>query len=72
VISPHISKGTLRKPFLVVLNKLDAVDPENASEWAKALRKVPGISAIVGYSKEDLSNRDFPELQVGKDALIET
>ena len=65
-------QGTLRKPFLVVLNKLDAVDPENASEWAKALRKVPGISAIVGYSKEDLSNRDFPELQVGKDALIET
>lgn len=56
----------------MVLNKLDAVDPENASEWAKALRKVPGISAIVGYSKEDLSNRDFPELQVGKDALIET
>ena len=66
----HVSR-TLRKPFLVVLNKLDAVDPENASEWAKALRKVPGISAIVGYSKEDLSNRDFQELQVGKDALIE-
>ncbi|CAK9016086.1 unnamed protein product [Durusdinium trenchii] len=60
-----------RKPLIVVLNKLDAVDPANATSWAEALSAVPGISAIVGYSKENLRKTDFKSLKVGKESLIE-
>ncbi|CAK9082391.1 Guanine nucleotide-binding protein-like 1 (GTP-binding protein MMR1) [Durusdinium trenchii] len=66
----HVSR-TLRKPLIVVLNKLDAVDPANATSWAEALSAVPGISAIVGYSKENLRKTDFKSLKVGKESLIE-
>ena len=55
----------------MVLNKLDAVAPENAEAWAKALQKVPGIAAIVGFSKEELGGRSYGQLKVGKEALID-
>ncbi|CAE7771594.1 Gnl1, partial [Symbiodinium pilosum] len=58
----HVSR-TLRKPLVVVLNKLDAVEPENAVSWAKALSKVPGISAITGFSKEELHARAFGDFR---------
>jgi len=66
----HVNR-TLRKPLVVVMNKLDAVEPENAVNWAKALADVPGISAILGFSKEDLRERAFSGLRIGKAALIE-
>mmetsp|Transcript_90061 Transcript_90061/g.160375 ORF Transcript_90061/g.160375 Transcript_90061/m.160375 type:complete len:652 (+) Transcript_90061:115-2070(+) len=67
----HVSR-TLRKPLVVVLNKLDAVDPQNAALWAKALKTaVPGISGIVGHSKEPLREADFSPLELGREALIE-
>lgn len=66
----HVNRS-LRKPLLVVLNKLDAVSDENALKWAEALQRVPGIAAVLGYSKEDLRHRNFGELQLGKEALIE-
>lgn len=50
--------------MIVVLNKLDAVDPANATSWAEALSAVPGISAIVGYSKENLRKTDFKSLRL--------
>lgn len=68
----HNSSGSLRKPLLVVLNKLDAVSDENALKWAEALQRVPGIAAVLGYSKEDLRHRNFGELQLGKEALIDS
>eukprot|EP00440_Ansanella_granifera_P075069 gb/GFBE01081469.1/.p1 GENE.gb/GFBE01081469.1/~~gb/GFBE01081469.1/.p1 ORF type:complete len:685 (+),score=150.52 gb/GFBE01081469.1/:1-2055(+) len=68
----HVSK-TLRKPLVVVLNKLDAVDPQNAARWAEVLKvAVPGVSGIVGHSKEQLRVADFKPLALGKAALIET
>jgi len=67
----HVSR-TLRKPLVVVLNKLDAVDPQNAAHWAKALETaVPGISGIVGHSKEPLRQNDFSPLELGREALME-
>ncbi|CAL1161988.1 unnamed protein product [Cladocopium goreaui] len=66
----HVNR-TLRKPLLVVLNKLDAVSEENAICWAQALQRIPGIAAVLGYSKEDLRHRNFGDLQLGKEALIE-
>ena len=65
----HVSR-TLRKPLVVVMNKLDAVGPENAERWAKALSGVPGISAITGFSKEELHESKFKDLQFGRNALI--
>mmetsp|Transcript_93580 Transcript_93580/g.222467 ORF Transcript_93580/g.222467 Transcript_93580/m.222467 type:complete len:645 (+) Transcript_93580:99-2033(+) len=64
----HVRR-TLQKPLVVVLNKLDAVDPMNAERWAEALSLVPGISAIIGYSKEELT-AEFRSLRIGKKALI--
>eukprot|EP00435_Cladocopium_sp_Y103_P027552 s187_g6.t2 len=66
----HVSR-TLRKPLLVVLNKLDAVSEENAICWAEALKRIPGVAAVLGYSKEDLRHRNFGDLQLGKEALID-
>ena len=66
-----VPPGTLRKPLLVVLNKLDAVSEENAICWAQALQRIPGIAAVLGYSKEDLRHRNFGDLQLGKEALID-
>ena len=63
--------GTLRKPLLVVLNKLDAVSEENAICWSQALERIPGVAAVLGYSKEDLRHRNFGDLQLGKEALID-
>jgi hypothetical protein len=57
--------------LLVVLNKLDAVSEENAICWAQALQRIPGIAAVLGYSKEDLRHRNFGDLQLGKEALID-
>jgi len=67
----HISL-TLRKPLVVVLNKLDTVEPSSAVRWAECLRHgIPGISEVVGYSKEFLESQAYGDLQVGKGALIE-
>lgn len=68
----HVSR-TLRKPLVVVLNKLDAVDPREAARWAELLQQgVPGVSAIVGNSKENVRIDDFSPLPVGRAALIST
>mmetsp|Transcript_41817 Transcript_41817/g.91245 ORF Transcript_41817/g.91245 Transcript_41817/m.91245 type:complete len:569 (+) Transcript_41817:39-1745(+) len=64
---------TLRKPLVVVLNKLDAIDPADAMKWAECLQAgIPGVSAVVGYcSKGQLKSDDFGAMPVGKEALIE-
>jgi len=63
---------TLQKPLVVVLNKLDAVEPKDAEQWADCLLLgVPGIAGVVGYSREHLKASDFGSLAVGKVALIE-
>lgn len=67
----HVSR-TLKKPIVMVLNKLDAVEPSDAARWAAYLQQaIPGISGIVGYSKEHLQTGLFGDLKVGKAALIE-
>jgi len=67
----HVSR-TLRKPLVIVLNKLDSVQPADAERWADVLLQgVPGVSAVVGYSKESIRESDFGTLSVGKAALIE-
>jgi len=67
----HVSK-TLKKPAVIVLNKLDAVKPAVAVQWAECLKKgIPGISGVVGFCKEPLRSVDFDGLPVGKEALIE-
>ena len=43
----HVNR-TLRKPLVVVLNKLDAVESSNALGWAEALESLPGIARVVG------------------------
>lgn len=66
----HVS-NTLRKPLVLVLNKLDAVDPREAARWADYLqRSIPGVSAVVGYSKESVRAQEFAPLPVGRAALI--
>jgi len=68
----HVSR-TLKKPLVVVFNKLDAVDPSEAKKWADCLLKsVPGIVGVVGFSKESVRQEDFYPLQIGRSALIET
>jgi len=68
----HVTR-TLRKPLVLVLNKLDTVAPGDAARWAECLRQaIPGIAGIVGYSKEALPSDSFGPLQVGRSALIET
>ena len=62
----HHVVRTLNKPLVVVLNKLDTVRPA----WAKCLESIPGVSRVVGHSKESLLD-DFTPLPVGKDALVE-
>jgi len=62
---------TLQKPLVLVLNKLDVVDPKNAAKWADVLQScVPGVMGVVGYSKESLREADFAPLAIGKAALI--
>jgi|Transcript_90623 ribosome biogenesis GTPase A len=66
----HVTR-TLQKPLVVVLNKLDMVQPENAARWAQVLQSsVPGIMAVVGFSKEGLNESAFAPLAIGKAALI--
>lgn len=66
----HVTR-TLQKPLVVVLNKLDMVEPQNAARWAQVLQSsVPGIRAVVGFSKEALSEDAFAPLAIGKAALI--
>eukprot|EP00439_Symbiodinium_sp_Y106_P076746 s405_g15.t2 len=73
----HVNR-TLRKPLVVVMNKLDAVEPENAVSWAKALADFPKIRGTLAKApsrlyvlKEDLRERAFSGLRIGKAALIE-
>mmetsp|Transcript_65182 Transcript_65182/g.172696 ORF Transcript_65182/g.172696 Transcript_65182/m.172696 type:complete len:559 (-) Transcript_65182:77-1753(-) len=66
----HHVVRTLNKPLVVVLNKLDTVRPADAQQWAKCLESIPGVSRVVGHSKESLLD-DFTPLPVGKDALVE-
>mmetsp|Transcript_15368 Transcript_15368/g.30264 ORF Transcript_15368/g.30264 Transcript_15368/m.30264 type:complete len:584 (+) Transcript_15368:53-1804(+) len=66
----HVS-CTLKKPLVVVLNKLDAVDPKDAVQWEKCLTAcIPGIQGVVGYSKEALKADKYSPLEMGRDALI--
>jgi ribosome biogenesis GTPase A len=68
----HIVK-TLRKPLVLVLNKLDVVDPKAAARWSEVLQMcVPGVMGVVGYSKEPVREEDFAPLRIGKAALIAT
>jgi len=63
---------TLGKPLVVVLNKLDTVEPANASTWADCiLRGIPGIAGVVGFSKESIREENFAPLRVGRTALID-
>lgn len=67
----HVSR-TLKKPLVLVLNKLDAVEPATAARWATALQAgVPGVSGVIGHSKEDVRAQSFHPLTIGRDALIE-
>jgi len=62
---------TLKKPLLVVLNKLDTVPAQDAVQWAECLRNgLPGIAGVTGYSKEDLRHEAFGPLGIGRSALI--
>jgi len=62
---------TLKKPLVVVLNKLDAVDPKNAAQWAECLKAcIPGIRGVVGYSQKALKADEYCPLELGRDALI--
>jgi len=62
---------TLKKPLLVVLNKLDTVPAQDAVQWAECLRRgLPGIAGVTGYSKEELRHEDFGPLGIGRSALI--
>lgn len=68
----HHVRRTLRKPLVMVLNKLDAVAPKDALGWAEQLRRaIPGVAGIVGHSKDSLKESDFEGLPLGKAALIE-
>jgi len=68
----HHVMRTLKKPLVVVLNKLDAVQPEVAERWAEVLQlAVPGVCGVVGYSKEPLREHAYKKLALGKAALIE-
>lgn len=67
----HVRR-TLKKPLVLVLNKLDAVEPSIAARWAAALQAgVPGVSGVIGHSKEDVRAESFRPLAMGRDALIE-
>jgi len=66
----HVAR-TLRKPLVLVLNKLDVVDPQAAARWAEVLQNcVPGVMGVVGFSKESLKESEFEPLMIGKAALI--
>eukprot|EP00930_Biecheleria_cincta_P025686 TRINITY_DN18240_c0_g1_i2.p1 TRINITY_DN18240_c0_g1~~TRINITY_DN18240_c0_g1_i2.p1 ORF type:complete len:659 (+),score=120.51 TRINITY_DN18240_c0_g1_i2:163-2139(+) len=68
----HHVRRTLKKPLVLVLNKLDAVEPATAAQWAAALQAgVPGVNGVVGHSKEDVHQAAFRPLTMGRDALIE-
>jgi len=48
----HVRR-TLRKPIVLVLNKLDTVSPAHAVMWARRLKAdIAGVSHVVGFSKE--------------------
>mmetsp|Transcript_71943 Transcript_71943/g.153792 ORF Transcript_71943/g.153792 Transcript_71943/m.153792 type:complete len:644 (+) Transcript_71943:104-2035(+) len=67
----HVAR-TLQKPLVVVLNKLDTVEPADAARWAECLRSgIPGIADVVGYAKVPVPAQAFQPLQVGREALIE-
>eukprot|EP00446_Apocalathium_sp_SHHI-4_P007325 CAMPEP_0177158594 /NCGR_PEP_ID=MMETSP0367-20130122/3875_1 /TAXON_ID=447022 ORGANISM="Scrippsiella hangoei-like, Strain SHHI-4" /NCGR_SAMPLE_ID=MMETSP0367 /ASSEMBLY_ACC=CAM_ASM_000362 /LENGTH=677 /DNA_ID=CAMNT_0018604189 /DNA_START=1 /DNA_END=2034 /DNA_ORIENTATION=+ len=62
---------TLKKPLIVVMNKLDTVTPKEALAWADCVRYgIPGIAGVVGYSKESLRSDDYGSLKIGREALI--
>mmetsp|Transcript_8662 Transcript_8662/g.18909 ORF Transcript_8662/g.18909 Transcript_8662/m.18909 type:complete len:610 (-) Transcript_8662:545-2374(-) len=62
---------TLKKPLVLVLNKLDCITPAEAQKWAECLREgVPGIAAVVGYSKESLKMDAYGTMGVGREALF--
>jgi GTP-binding protein EngB required for normal cell division len=66
----HITR-TLQKPLVLVLNKLDMVNPGDAASWAEVLQScVPGVMGVVGYSKEPLREEAYAPLEIGKAALI--
>lgn len=66
----HIVR-TLQKPAVIVLNKLDMVEPQVAARWAEVLRTcIPGVEGVIGYSKEPLRESEFAPLAIGKAALI--
>eukprot|EP00442_Polarella_glacialis_P045881 CAMPEP_0115095590 /NCGR_PEP_ID=MMETSP0227-20121206/29144_1 /TAXON_ID=89957 /ORGANISM="Polarella glacialis, Strain CCMP 1383" /LENGTH=622 /DNA_ID=CAMNT_0002489013 /DNA_START=177 /DNA_END=2045 /DNA_ORIENTATION=+ len=70
----HITH-TLQKPLVLVLNKLDAVEPQDAARWAEALEHglTPGgrVSVVGCSSRAVLQPADFAPLLVGREALVE-
>jgi GTP-binding protein EngB required for normal cell division len=67
----HVTR-TLRKSFVVVLNKLDTVAPHDAAQWAACLKQwVPGVAGVVGWSKEPLNPSLFAPLEIGREALLD-
>jgi len=66
----HVTR-TLSKKFVIVLNKLDKVDPADAVQWAACLKRwVPGVVGVVGWSKEEINPHHFAPLEVGREALL--
>ena len=49
----HVARR-LRKPLVLVLNKVDAIPRRAAEEWARHLMAaLPGVDAIVGFTSKD-------------------
>lgn len=70
VLMYHVSR-TLHKPLVVVLNKLDTVQPEDAVRWAELLQlALPAVKGVVGYSREQLNEEAYKPLPIGRAALI--
>lgn len=62
--------GSLQKPMVVVLNKLDMVLPAVAQRWARELAAVIPGAQVVGFSKEPLDAGAFAPLPLGRCALL--
>jgi GTP-binding protein EngB required for normal cell division len=49
----HVARR-LRKPLVLVLNKVDAIPRRAAEEWARhLLAALPGVDAVVGFTSKD-------------------